>query len=161
MCKLPRLRQAVFVKVRGSRPDPTFPTPVNLWGTRQIISAMPARPIVRILRLFVFRVLFAYNQACERRRWYKRYETKVKVMAIPTVDHYELIQQLTTSIPAPPLDNRRRLNDFAFELGWRPSDQLSLPGTEEFASGHLVVEHGLQNSAVISFLRKPARYPNL
>jgi hypothetical protein len=82
-------------------------------------------------------------------------------MAIPSVDHYELIQQLTTSIPATPLDNRRRLNDFAFELGWRPSDQLSLPGTEDFASGHLVVEHGLQNSAVISFLRKPARYPNL
>ncbi len=82
-------------------------------------------------------------------------------MAISTVDQYELIQQLTTSIPAAPLDNRRRLNDFAFELGWRPSDQLSLPGTEEFASGHLVVEHGLQNSAVISFLRKPARYPSL
>jgi hypothetical protein len=82
-------------------------------------------------------------------------------MAIPTVDHYELIQQLTTSAPPSPMDNRRLLNDFAVELGWRPSDQLSLPGTEEFASGHLVVEHGLHNSAVISFLRKPARYPGL
>jgi len=76
------------------------------------------------------------------------------------VDHYELIQQLT-STPLSGTDQRRRLNDFAVELGWRPSDQLVLPGTEAFASGHLVVEHGLQNSAVISFLRNPISFPEL
>ncbi len=79
---------------------------------------------------------------------------------MPALDHYELIQQLTSDVSSP-LDRRRRLNDFAVELGWRPSDQLNLPGTEEFASGHLVVEHGLQNSAVITFLRRPASYPSL
>jgi methylase of polypeptide subunit release factors len=76
------------------------------------------------------------------------------------VDQYELIQQLTSS-PFSGTEQRRRLNDFAMGLGWRPSDQLALPGTEEFASGHLVVENGLQNSAVISFLRNPFRYPEL
>ncbi len=76
------------------------------------------------------------------------------------VDHYELIQQLTSN-RLTGADQRRRLNDFAVELGWRPSDQLILPGTEEFTSGHLVVEHGLQNSAVISFLRNPIRFPEL
>src|SRR5271169_3603115 len=75
-------------------------------------------------------------------------------------DHYELIQQLT-SAPLSPNEMRLRLNDFAVELGWRPSDQLSLPGTEQFTSGHLVVEHGLQNAAVISFLRQPIRYLDL
>ena len=81
-------------------------------------------------------------------------------MAMPAVDHYELIQQLTSE-PASPFDRRRKLNDFAVEMGWRPSDQLTLPGTEQFAGGHLVVEHGLQNSAVITFLRRPASYPAL
>jgi type I restriction-modification system DNA methylase subunit len=81
-------------------------------------------------------------------------------MATSLLDHYELIQQLTSE-PVSPVENRRRLNDFAVELGWRPSDQLALRGAEEFTSGHLVVEHGLQNSAVISFLRRPVRYPDL
>ena len=73
------------------------------------------------------------------------------------LNQFELIQQLTSDL-ASPLDQRRRLNDFAQELGWRPSGQLVLPGTESFASGHLVVEHGLQNTALISFLRRPATY---
>ena len=76
------------------------------------------------------------------------------------VDHYELIQQLTSSTYQG-TDRRRRLNDFAVGLGWRPSDQLVLPGTEEFAYGHLVVEHGLQNSAVISLLRNTIRFTEL
>lgn len=83
-------------------------------------------------------------------------------MSFAALDHYELIQQLTSE-GVVPVDQqyRRRLNDFASGLGWRPSDQLTLPGTEEFSSGHLVVEHGLRNSAVISFLRQPIRYPDL
>lgn len=81
-------------------------------------------------------------------------------MAYGMVDHYDLIQQLTSAAIGD-ADPRRRLNDFAVELGWRPSDHLSLPGTEEFASGHLVVEHGLQNSAIISFLRRPVRFTEL
>lgn len=81
-------------------------------------------------------------------------------MTTQTFDNYELLQKLTSE-PSSPLEHRRRLNDFAAELGWRPSDQLVLPGTEAFASGHLIVEHGLQNSAVISFLRKPTVYADL
>jgi type I restriction-modification system DNA methylase subunit len=78
------------------------------------------------------------------------------------LDHYELIQQLTAeNLPAIGQQRRLWLNDFASGLGWRPSDQLILPGTEEFSSGHLVVEHGLRNSAVITFLRRPVRYPDL
>jgi type I restriction-modification system DNA methylase subunit len=73
------------------------------------------------------------------------------------LNQYNLVQQLTSEATFH-VDQRRRLNDFAAELGWRPSGQLSLPGTESFASGHLVVEHGLQNSALISFLRRPATY---
>jgi tRNA1(Val) A37 N6-methylase TrmN6 len=76
------------------------------------------------------------------------------------LDHYGLVQQLTSE-PLSPVERRRRLNDFAVELGWRPSDQLTLRRAEEFTSGHLVVEHGLQNSAVITFLRRPVRYPDL
>src|SRR5438034_1576425 len=76
------------------------------------------------------------------------------------IDHYEIVKQLTT-VPLAPLDRELRLNDFAFELGWRPSDQLDLPWAEDFATAHLIVEHGLQNTAVITFLRHPYRFPDL
>lgn len=76
------------------------------------------------------------------------------------IDHYEIVQQLTSQAWSRP-DQHRRLNDFAFELGWRPSDQLELPAANNFATAHLVVEHGLQNTAVISFLRSPWRFPDL
>jgi type I restriction-modification system DNA methylase subunit len=87
---------------------------------------------------------------------------KGKTVSISSLDHYELIQELTSGDLTPVgTQQQLRLNDFATELGWRPSDQLSLPGTEDFSAGHLVVEHGLRNSAVISFLRRPIRYPDL
>ena len=72
-------------------------------------------------------------------------------------DHYSLVQQLTSERKTDP----RRLNDFAYELGWRPSNRMNLPEADEFAAAHLVVEHGLQNTAVISFLRHPATFPDL
>jgi hypothetical protein len=53
----------------------------------------------------------------------------------------------------PPSQRRTALREFAHLNGWRPSDELDdYPGTERFANGHLVVEHGLDNSAVITFL---------
>ena len=76
------------------------------------------------------------------------------------VDHYSLVQQLTTQSLSK-TDQSRRLNDFAYELGWRPSNRTDLPEAEEFAAAHLVVEHGLQNTAVISFLRQPSTFPDL
>jgi len=76
------------------------------------------------------------------------------------VDHYSLVQQLTGHALSN-ADRSRRLHDFAYELGWRPSDRMDLPEADEFALGHLIVEHGLQNTAVISFLRQPSRFPDL
>lgn len=76
------------------------------------------------------------------------------------VDHYSLVQQLTTRALST-TDQSLRLNDFAFELGWQPSNRMDLPEADEFAAAHLVVEHGLQNTAVISFLRQPSTFPEL
>ena len=76
------------------------------------------------------------------------------------IDQYEVVQQLTSQAWRG-ADQHRRLNDFAYELGWRPSDRLELPLAREFATAHLIVEHGLQNTAVISFLRTPWQFPDL
>ncbi len=47
-----------------------------------------------------------------------------------------------------------KLRDFAHTFGWRPSDALiEYPGAESLANGHLVVEHGLDITAVITFLK--------
>jgi hypothetical protein len=69
------------------------------------------------------------------------------------LDHFALIQRLTAEVPN--WDQERQVNDFAAELGWRPSDRLELPSSGEFATGHLIVEHGLEYTAVISFLLHP------
>src|ERR1035437_2984369 len=61
------------------------------------------------------------------------------------MDHYSLVQRLTG--PLPMMDQSRRLNDFAFELGWRPSDRLDIPASNDFATAHLSVEHGLESSS--------------
>ena len=47
----------------------------------------------------------------------------------------------------------RMLLQFARELGWQPSDRLIASNVDDIANAHLMVEHGLENSAVISFLR--------
>jgi hypothetical protein len=67
---------------------------------------------------------------------------------------YDLVRQLTSPLITNPASSVM-LNDFAYELGWRPSDQLEVPSVADVANAHLVVEHGLENSAVISFLRSP------
>ncbi len=65
---------------------------------------------------------------------------------------YELITHLTS--PSPPWVGRERmLNDFAYTFGWQPSDTLDAPLVAPFSNAHLIVEHGLENTAVISFLR--------
>jgi methylase of polypeptide subunit release factors len=75
------------------------------------------------------------------------------------IDHYNLVQRLTGQLPI--VDQPRRLNDFAFELGWRPSDRLDIPASNDFATAHLIVEHGLEYSALISFMRHPNRFNDL
>ncbi|HOX06620.1 MAG TPA: N-6 DNA methylase [Planctomycetota bacterium] len=74
-------------------------------------------------------------------------------MAAMRTAAYEQVVRLTESqIPA---DARRAaLRDYATLNGWRPSDQIEdYPGTEDTANGHLVVEHGLDNTAVLTFLK--------
>jgi methylase of polypeptide subunit release factors len=49
-------------------------------------------------------------------------------------------------------DSKHLVLAFAKELGWNPSYFIE-PAQTEKSNGYLVVEHGLQNSAVISFLK--------
>ena len=62
-----------------------------------------------------------------------------------------------------PADQRRlALTDFARAGGWRPSDSLvDYPGTQTVASGHIVVEHGLETSAVLTFLKSRSTFVDL
>jgi transposase len=69
---------------------------------------------------------------------------------------YEVIVALTSSdLPASERD--RIFKDFAQLLGWEPSDRIE-PDAQlrEVTNGHLIVEHGLDYSAVITFLKVPA-----
>ncbi len=70
------------------------------------------------------------------------------------LEQMHLIERLTIE-RIPVADLRRDLNRFAHELGWHPSAQVEPFTTARFANAHLLVEHGLENSAVISFLRRP------
>ncbi len=66
---------------------------------------------------------------------------------------YSTIEQLTSTALSS-LASIRLLNDFAAELGWKPSDHLDVPNVSDIANAHLIVEHGLENAAVISFLQR-------
>jgi hypothetical protein len=76
------------------------------------------------------------------------------------VDGYRVISTLT----GPNVSEEERsssLDIFASELGWEPSDHLDAPTVRDIANAHLMVEHGLENTAVITFLRYPYRYSQL
>ena len=72
---------------------------------------------------------------------------------------YSTVLQLTSASKLPTTDRARILNDFAHNFGWTPSDILEIPSTNEFAKAHLMIEHGLENQAVITFLQR--RYSDL
>lgn len=46
------------------------------------------------------------------------------------------------------------VNHFAHGLGWNPS-YFSFGNTDAFTNGHLIVEYGLENTIVLSFLKSP------
>jgi len=74
---------------------------------------------------------------------------------------YDIVISLTSE-KLPDSERLRMLRDFAYEMGWRPSYYLIEPPlVGEFANAHLVVEHGLQPSAVITFLNKPYRLSDI
>jgi tRNA1(Val) A37 N6-methylase TrmN6 len=59
-------------------------------------------------------------------------------------------------------ERQRSLRDFADATGWFPSDQMvDYRGTETFTNGHLLVEHGMANTAVISFFNSTRPYGTL
>lgn len=60
-----------------------------------------------------------------------------------------LHNKLTSKINV--LDAKSSVLNFAKELGWNPSYFIPASNNEK-SNGYLVVEHGLQNSAIISFL---------
>ncbi len=65
---------------------------------------------------------------------------------------YDLVLDIT-SRELPKSELNRALRDFSQELGWRPSYHIiEPPFVNEIAKAHLVVEHGLEPSAVITFL---------
>ena len=75
-------------------------------------------------------------------------------------NQYDIVALLTSgSLPAG--EHTLRLQEFSRGLGWRPSDRLDIPGIKDIASAHLLVEHGLEHSAVLTFLRPPHEFPNL
>jgi methylase of polypeptide subunit release factors len=76
------------------------------------------------------------------------------------MNEYDIVLQLT-SRDLSDLERSRMLNDFAYGLGWQPSDRFGGLGVSDLARAHLVVEHGLQNTAVITFLREPRTYAEL
>ncbi|MGE3076279.1 MAG: N-6 DNA methylase [Dehalococcoidia bacterium] len=80
-------------------------------------------------------------------------------MAEPT--GYELVQRLISGgygSDAHP----RAITEFAYEFGWRPASVVNSlwPGTDGRVN-HLVVEHGLENSAVITFVPPQRRTSTL
>ena len=50
---------------------------------------------------------------------------------------------------------RTMLREYAQQNNWFPSDEIDdYSGTTDFSNGHLLIEHGLDNTAVITFLKK-------
>jgi hypothetical protein len=74
---------------------------------------------------------------------------------------YEIIIKLTSD-DLPVGQRRVALREFASVNGWRPSDELDdYPGTTAISNGHLVIEHGLNNTAVITFLKSSFNFSAL
>lgn len=53
------------------------------------------------------------------------------------------------------------MSEFASEFGWQPSDYIISGPLSNRTNGHLLVEHGLENTAAITFLRHPLQYEDL
>ena len=63
---------------------------------------------------------------------------------------FELISRLTR--PEAASEAPQLLSEFAYEFGWRLSETLDGMAAKVVGTNHLVVEHGLENSAVLTFI---------
>jgi hypothetical protein len=60
--------------------------------------------------------------------------------------------------PATALNQRAvAMRTFAEDLDWVPSYEITENTAQEIITGHLIVEHGLENAAAITFLKSPSR----
>jgi len=74
---------------------------------------------------------------------------------------YDLVTDLTTRVLSQG-ELHRALNDFSYQLGWRPSYHLiDPPLVNNMVKAHLVVEHGLEPAAVITFLDRTSAFSDL
>ena len=74
---------------------------------------------------------------------------------------YDLVTDLTTR-DLSQAELHRALNDFSLQLGWRPSYHLIEPPLiGDYSKAHLVVEHGLEPAAVITFLDRSSPFSDL
>jgi methylase of polypeptide subunit release factors len=62
---------------------------------------------------------------------------------------------MITNPSTPSAQRRLAMKDFAQRLAWSPSFDLRTEDGSSIATDHLIVEHGLENSAVITFLKTP------
>jgi hypothetical protein len=53
------------------------------------------------------------------------------------------------------LDYKDIIYQFARELGWNPSYYIIPSINENFSNGYLSIENGLENTAVLAFLKTP------
>src|SRR5258708_4502021 len=61
----------------------------------------------------------------------------------------------------PPEQRVLAMRSFAEELNWVPSYEVQGTFGVDAVVGHLIVEHGLENAAAVSFLREPYRSADL
>ena len=74
---------------------------------------------------------------------------------------YEAVRRLTDSPHLTTIEIHKLLNDFAIGLGWQPVNILNVAIASDLATAHLMVEHGLENTAVITFLSERRPYADL
>lgn len=67
---------------------------------------------------------------------------------------YDTITGLTNDNPSG-IDRSILVQNFARELGWSPSFHLTPSSEANIVNIHLVVEHGLEDAAILSFLKVP------
>lgn len=72
----------------------------------------------------------------------------------------EIIRKLTQSVVSHNGTYRDLAHKFALEFNWRPSDYFPA-NFNDVANAHLLVEHGLKNTAVLTFLRSPNNFREL
>lgn len=72
----------------------------------------------------------------------------------------DIIRELTQPVNSLNGIYRNLTHKFAKEFNWRPSDYFPA-NVNDVANAHLLVEHGLKNTAVLTFLRSPNSFREL